>query len=181
MTNDRSKIDQKYKWDLSGIYKTAEDFAADYSECEKMISVYEKHERTMLSSAEYLLAALSDLAKISGKIEKLWCYAFLNFALDTSKSEYQAGVARVRTLAAGADAKTWFVAPYIIRLDEKTVNSWYAECPGLLDYKRMIDNGLRQKPYTLSDECEKLVSKLSESLDFKGNSHEKITRETWRK
>ena len=170
MTQDRSKIDQKYKWDLSGIYKTAEDFSADYALCEKMIADYQKHEKTMLSSAESLLSALADIAKISSKIEKLWCYAYLNFATDTSKSEYQAGVARVRTLAAGADAKTWFVSPYIIRLDEKTVSEWYKSCPALLSFKRMIDNGLRQKPYTLSDDCEKLVSKLSEGLD----SHENI-------
>ena len=170
MTNDRSKIDQKYKWDLSGIYKTTEDFTSDYAECEKMISTYGSHEKTMLKSAAELLSALSDLTKISSKIEKLWCYAFLNFATDTSKSDFQAMVARVRTLAAGADAATWFVAPYIIRLDEKTVSEWYSECQELLDYNRMIDNGLRQKPYTLSDDCEKLISKLSEGLD----SHENI-------
>jgi len=170
MTNDRSKIDPKYKWDLSGIYKTTEDFTSDYAECEKMISAYGGHEKTMLKSASELLSALSDLTKISSKIEKLWCYAFLNFATDTSKSDFQAMVARVRTLAAGADAATWFVAPYIIRLDEKTVSEWYSECQELLDYKRMIDNGLRQKPYTLSDDCEKLISKLSEGLD----SHENI-------
>ena len=29
--------------------------------------------------------------------------------------------------------------------------------------------------------AKELGMKLSESLDFKGNSHEKITRETWRK
>lgn len=166
----RSEIDSKYKWDLRGIYATEDDFKADMKACEGLISSFGKHEKTMLRSAEELLEALKGVAAISAKIEKLWCYAFLEFATDTSNSESQGKVAVVRTLAAKADEATWFVSPYIIRLEPEVVEKWYTECPPLADYKRMIDNGLREKPYTLSDECEKLMSKLGEALE----SHENI-------
>ncbi len=166
----RNEIEAKYKWDLSAIYPSDEEFLADCKTLEEMSADYGKHEKTMLRSAEELLSALKGVAAISAKIEKLWCYAYLTFTTDTSKSENQARVARVRSLAAASDAATWFVSPYIIRLDEATVAQWYESCPELLSFKRMIDGGLREKPYVLSDECEKLMAKLTDCLD----SHENI-------
>ncbi len=167
---ERHEIDPKYKWDLSAIYESDEAFLADCKELEKMTAAFGAHESSMLDSAEELLAALRAVRALSAKIETLWCYAYLTFTTDTSKSENQARVARVRTLAAGADAAMWFVSPYIIRLDEKTVESWYGECPELLSFKRMIDQGLREKPYVLSDECEKLMAKFTDCID----SHDTI-------
>ncbi len=167
---ERHEIDQKYKWDLSAIYESDENFLADCKACEELTAAFSAHEKTMLGSAEGLLSTLRALREISGKIEKLWCYAHLTFTTDTRESANQARVARVRSLAASADEAMWFVSPYIIRLDEETVDRWYAECPALLSFKRMIDKGLREKPYILSDECEKLMSKLSDCID----SHENI-------
>ncbi len=166
----RHEIDSKYKWDLSAIYESDEAFFADCKELEELTDAFGAHEKTMLNSAAELLSALRALREVSAKIEKLWCYAYLTFTTDTSKSENQARVARVRTLAAAADAAMWFVSPYIIRLDEKTVDGWYGECPELLSFKRMIDKGLREKPYVLSDECEKLMAKLTDCVD----SHDTI-------
>ena len=44
------------------------------------------------------------------------------------------------------------------------------ECPALESYRRLIFKIMREKPYTLSDECEKLLSKMQDALD----SHEDI-------
>ena len=38
MALERKDVDQKYKWDLSVIYKDEEAFFDDYKKCEKMIS-----------------------------------------------------------------------------------------------------------------------------------------------
>ncbi len=170
MQTERKDIDTKYKWDLRGIYKSEEAFNLDYKNCEELISQYPAHQKTILASSEGLLLALKDITKITSKIEKLWCYSFLGYAIDTSDNKSQARVARVRSLLAKADEATWFVSPYLIRLDEAVLSGWYNERPELLEYKRMIYKSLREKPHVLSDECEKLMSKLGESLD----SHENI-------
>ncbi len=165
----RHEIDEKYKWDLSEIYAGEEDFLADCRALEGLSGDFGRHEGTMLSSAEGLLSALRAVREISAKIEKLWCYAYLTFVTDTRSSESQARVARVRTLAAAADAAMWFVSPYIIRLDAEAVEAWYSECPELRSFRRMIDNGLREKPYVLSDDCERLLSSLTDCTDSHSN------------
>lgn len=161
---ERHEIDKKYKWDLTKIYATEEDFLAEYKATEELAKGFVRHEATMTSSATALCAALDDYVAIEAKIEKLWEYAFLGFAVDTSDNAAQARMARVRSLAVAAGNASWFVSPYLIKLDEQTVKTWIEECEGLKTYSRMLDGAMREKPHTLSDECEKMVAKLGDTV-----------------
>ncbi len=168
MAKERSEIEAKYKWDLSAIYASDEAFEAEYAEAEKLAKSFGRHEKTMLSGAKELLEALADNARLEGVINKLWCYASLNFSLDSSNNAAQGRAYRVKNLAVAADTATWFVAPSLIRLDEAVVKEWYEVCPELKSFSRMIDRSLARKPYTLSDECEKLMAKMGDCLDSHG-------------
>lgn len=165
---DRKEIDSKYKWDLTKIYPTEEDFKADFAEVEAIIKRFPIHEKEMTKSAKGLLAVLDDEAKLDYVISKLWTYAHLNFATDNSNNLHQARVGRVRSLAVSASAASWFVSPYILRLDEKTVAEWFKEEPRLETYRRMIHMVMREKPHTLSDECEKLIANMGDALGSHG-------------
>ena len=167
---ERSEIASKYKWDLTKIYPTENDFNSDMARTEELIKGFSANEKKMCKSAEGLYATLTAMTEIDDLINKLWTYAFLSFAVDNSDNASQARVSRVRSLAASSDEATWFVSPYLIRLDAATVDSWYSELPALESYRRTIEQGLREKPYTLSDDCEKLMSKMSDCL----GSHDNI-------
>ena len=166
---DRKNIDPKYKWDLTKIYPTEDDFKADYEEAAALIKAFPKHEKTMCQSAKGLLDAINDDAKISYLINKLWVYAHLYFDTDTSNNIHQARMGRVRSLAISASAASWFVGPYILRLDESTVEEWFKEEPGLETYRRIIYKIMRDKAHTLSDECEKLVASMGDALGSHSN------------
>ncbi|MBQ8584622.1 MAG: oligoendopeptidase F [Clostridia bacterium] len=170
MAKLRKDIPKEYKWDLSKIYETEEKFLSDFAAAEAEIADYGRHEKTMLGSAEGLYAALVASTELGKKIEKMWTYAYLGFAINTADNAAQARMARVRSLACRADEASWFVGPYLIKLDKATVEEWYTACPSLKSYKRTIDKALAEKPYTLSDECEKLLTAMGECLD----SHENI-------
>lgn len=169
MIKERRDIDGKYKWDLSAIYASLDEFTADYKRVEEMIRAFPGHEKTMLVSAEGLLAALRAEADIEYLIEKLWSYANLGFSVDTSDNASQALVARVRNLLYAAGEASWFVTPSLIRLDEATVKEWYESTPELRSFERKIEKCFKEKPHTLSDECEKLISKMSDCLGSHGN------------
>ena len=170
MALERKDVGQKYKWDLSGIYATDADFEADLVAAKALISAFGKHESTMTKSAADLYAALSDNSKIADKIQLLWCYAYLGFAVDTSDNAAQGRVAKIRSLAVEADSATWFLSTRLMELDAATVEGWYTELPELRSYDRIIEKALARKPYTLSDECEKLMAKMGSCLD----THEDI-------
>ncbi len=164
MALERKDIDPKYKWDLTVIYKTEEDFHADYKVAEKMISDFAKHEKTMTKSAEDFYNTLYDMTKIEEKIHILWQYASLNFSVDTSNNNFQALNARVRNLAVMAGTVSWFVNPYMLKLDNATVDAWFKEFPKLETFRRTVETSMRYKPHTLSDECEMLMSKMQDCL-----------------
>ena len=166
---DRKDIDAKYKWDLTKIYPTEDDFKKDYEEVEKIIKNFPTHEKNMCKSAQGLLAVLKDEAQLDYLISKLWVYAHLYFDTDNSNNIHQARMGRVRSLAINASSAGWFVNPYILRLDEKTVESWIAEEPGLETFRRTLYMVMRQKPHTLSDECEKLMANMGDALGSHGN------------
>ncbi len=166
---NRNEIDPKYKWDLTKIYPTEESFKADFDEAAEIVKRFPSHEKEMTKSAAGLLAALNDNAKLDYIISKLWVYAHLDFDTDTSSNLAQARMGRVRSLAVNASAAGWFFSPYVLRLDEKTVEQWISEEPGLETYRRTLYMIMRQKPYTLSDECEKLMANMGDSMGSHGN------------
>lgn len=166
---ERKDVDAKYKWDLSGIYESRAAFDADYKKCEKLISTFAKHKDTISSGAKELYAALTDMVEIDWYIEKLWVYSSLNFAVNMQDGEFQALNTRVRNLAVKAGESTWFVSPYMLKLDQATLDGWFAEVPELETYRRLVEMNMRRKPHTLSDECEMLMSKLE---DIEGASDE---------
>ncbi len=167
---ERAEIASKYKWDLTKIYPTEEDFNSDMARAEELIKCFPDNEQKMCKSAEGLYGTLAAMTEIGDLVNKLWTFAFLNFTIDTSDNASQARVSRVRSLASSADEASWFVSPYLIRLDEATVDGWYTRLPALESYRRTIEQGLREKPYTLSDDCEKLISKMGDCL----GSHDNI-------
>ncbi len=169
MVLERKDIDKKYKWDLSVIYKDEAAFLSDYSLAEKKIKEFSKHEKTMMNSAEELLAALKSMTEIEALIEKLWQYASLNFSVESSNNAYQALNTKVRNLAVMGGTASWFVSPYLLKLSKETVDQWFKECPELESFRRMIEKTMREKPHTLSDECEILLSKMQDALGSQSN------------
>ena len=161
---NRNEIDARYKWDLTVIYPDVNAFDADMRKAKELIKQFPKHESKMLESGASLYAALTDDIAIGRIIDKLWSYASLSFSLDTSCNEYQALTARVRTLATEAGSASWFLAPYLLRLDEKTLARFYEEEPRLESYRRIITKAMRRKPHMLSDESEELLSRLDEEV-----------------
>ena len=168
MALERKDVDKKYKWDLSVIYKDEAAFFEDYAKAEKMIKAFAAHEKTMLTSAEGLYNTLKAMTDIEAVIEKLWQYASLNFSVETSNNAYQALDARVRNLAVMAGTTSWFVSPYLLRVDQETLDKWFGEYPALETYRRMVELSVRYREHTLSDDCEKLMSKMDDFLG--GNS-----------
>ncbi len=164
MVYDRKNIDKKYKWDLTVIYKDESAFNADYALAEELIEKFRAHEKTMLESAEALCSALTDMIAIEAIIEKLWQYASLSFSVDTADNYAQALNTKTRNLAIKAGEASWFINPYLLKLDTATVETWFAEYPALETFRRMIEKALREKAHTLSDECEILMSGIQNAL-----------------
>lgn len=158
----RSDIDKRYKWDLGAIYADEDAFYADFKKAEDLISAFPENEKKMTRDAKSFYQTLVEYTKMDAIIEKLWQYAFLGYSLNTADNKFQSLQSKVRTLNSSAAEATWFVSPYILKLDAEVLEKWFFECAELSVYKRMVEKILRSKPYTLSDENEQLISKMQD-------------------
>ncbi len=170
MTNVRADIPAKYKWDMTNIYPTEQDFDTDYQKAADMVAAFPAHAATMSQSAQDLLAMFKDFTSMLRVVEKLYMYAHLSADADTTDNHYQAMMGKMRNLFNKLGSAAFFVTPALIRLDSDTVARWMEECPELRDYSRDIWLAQREKPHTLSDECEKLMADMQSGMGGAANT-----------
>ncbi len=164
MIEKRSDIAPEYKWDLTVIYKDEDAFLADYAAAEDMILRFPEHKDVMLVGGRELYSALRAWSELEERLNKLWTFAALNYYVDTNDAVAQSRNARVRDLAQKASEASWFLTPYLLKLDEGQLGRFFAECAELESFRRQITKAMRYKPHTLSDECEQLYSRIEDCL-----------------
>ena len=84
----RDEVSNDYKWDLTKIYKTDEEWNKDYQKLESEI-IKIKDYTNFIESSENLYNFLTFNEKIERLLNKLYYYAHLNFDVDTLNDKYQ--------------------------------------------------------------------------------------------
>ena len=109
MTHQRSEIPAKYKWDLTGIYKTEADFDADFERAKAIIADFPRRRDTMTKSAQELYDTLQANTDLERVLSKLYEYSFLSSDLDKSDNKYLALNGKVMNLLNDAASATFFI------------------------------------------------------------------------
>ena len=87
---NRNEIEEKYKWDLTKIYKNIDEFNKDYEKVSKEIEMFSKYENIMGTNAHNFYETLKTYFDISRVLEKLSVYTHLLFDEDTGNNNNQA-------------------------------------------------------------------------------------------
>ena len=162
---DRNQIEEKYKWDLTKIYKNIDEFNEDFNKALKEIEEFNKYETIMDNSAKDFYNTLNKYFEISRTIEKLSVYTHLLFDENTGNNKNQALSGKVSNLYDKFTKVTFFITPTILKKDYKEIEEYYKEEPKLLDYEIILKNEYRYKNHTLSDIEENLLSNISKMLN----------------
>lgn len=171
----RSEIEDKYKWDLTPIYKTEDDWKKDYEEVKNEIEMVKDFKNTFLKDGKELYKFLVYDEGVSRKLEKLYYYAHLNYDSNTLDEKYKVMNNMVTDLFSRYDELSSYVTPEILKLDKEKLDSFYKDEPKLKDYKFNIDDIYRFKDHTLSEDQEKILSNLSKCLSNPEETYEALT------
>ena len=171
----RSEVDNKYKWDLSPIYSSVEEFNKDLKKISSMIENFKKYQKDMMSNGTTLYETLLEDSNINILIEKLYMYAHLNKDSDTTNTEYQTLYGKVNNLITKYSEISAFIIPEITKVGEKKIQLFFEEEPRLKEYQFLIDDILRNKQYILSEKEEKIISSLSQTLSFPESIYDMFT------
>ena len=171
----RSEIDDKYKWDLTLIYKTIEDFEKDYKKAKEKIEKVSSYKDKYLNNGRELYKLLKYDDDTSRLLDKLYSYAHLNYDADTLNEKYMTMTNKVSDLYSRYSVLSSFVVPGIIKLDKEKLNSFYKDEKGLEEYRFCLYDIYRFKEHTLDEDKEKMLSSFGNILSSPEETYEVLT------
>ena len=154
----RSEIEERYKWDLTHIFPSDEDWEKAYADAmaeAQSIASLDGH------VAEDPRKAIQKVNGLMEKISPVYGYAFLRKETDNADPAAQALKDKAMRLYVTAMTNAAFLEPELLDLPEEELKALAAE-PGMKDYDAMLRRLILSKPHTLPKEQERLIAMMGE-------------------
>ena len=159
---DREHVEERYKWDLSDIFADDGEFLSALERAQDIPRAYREHEASACGSAEGLYAFLCMDEAADVELGKLSNYAQRRADEDTRVALYQDYSSRVSSLCVKvAEAGSWFDSQ-LLALDPEVLESYFAQCPGLARFRRLVGRILAQRDHVLPAREEALLAAAGE-------------------
>src|SRR5215467_16316938 len=122
----RDTIPSRYKWDLTSICATWDDWSASYNALDKAIAAFSSFQGTLAEGASRLLAAFKAMDEMGELSYRVWYFASLQYDEDQRNNDINARRQQVQILfARAAQATAWF-EPELLQIPLATVHQWMA-------------------------------------------------------
>ena len=165
---DSDKINENYKWDLTKIYGSIQDFRDDINLVKEKIKEFAKFKD--IKYDENSLYEVIELAMNTSRIiEKLEVYTSLLCDEDTRINKNQELKEEINNLYSEYIKASYFVDVDILKLDYADIQKFYEKNNKLREYEIYLKEMFRYKDHTLSDKEEKILADLTKAL---GNNYD---------
>lgn len=158
----RNEISNEYKWDLTTIYQTDEDWYKDYEVIKEQVTEVKKFEGKLTESASNLLKYLKFSDAFERKIYRLYFYAHLKNDEDTTNPVYQEMQGKISNLISLYSENDSFSNPELMSIDYSKIEEFYNDEPELKEYEFVLIQLYRYKPHILDAKSEQLISSFSQ-------------------
>jgi oligoendopeptidase F len=155
---DRSKVEEKYKWDLTPIYASDDAWRTAKEKFAVRVPSVGRYKGTLSQSPQQLLTALDALSNLNKEFSRLYIYAHLNSDVDTRVAGYQAMQQEMSNIGTQIGAESAYIEPEILKMDRAKIESFLAQEPKLGVYRVYLDDLLRRQAHTLSEGEEKIIA-----------------------
>lgn len=154
----RSEIEEKYKWDLSGYFKSDDDFKKEFNDLKKLTHSLDIF-RGKLNNEKIIIECLKEEEKLSIRFEVLYVYASLKTREDASNAFYQERLTQVGSVRNDFETATSFIEVEIKKLSNEKLKKLQDNS----NYPNFFKQILRNKKHILSQKEEKILS-MSEEI-----------------
>ena len=155
---DRSKIPDKYKWNLADIYPDAAAWRAAKDKLAAELPNIRSHQGKLGSSPQVLADALEHMSRLDKELSRLYVYASMLADQDTRVSEPQGMQQEMQQMAAAFGAQAAYIEPEILKIGGPTIDKFIATEPRLKVYTFYLKDIARRAAHTLTDSEEKILA-----------------------
>ena len=163
MIKERKDIKEEYKWDLSSLYISDEQFLKSLDETDSFIEEINAF-KGRLNNASTIKEYFELENKVSRKINNLMTYASLRRSEDTTDNDAKALMGKVTSKAVAISSASAFSQPEILSLDKDVLNELLND-EELKEYKFKLEKLIKLKDHTLSTDQEQLLANFSDVLN----------------
>ncbi len=150
-----AKLNNKYNWNLTDIYKDLDAWEKDFSKV-KANSDFSEF-KGKLGQKEVFYKCSQKEKEVFRVLDKLALYAMLVHDEDTSNSLGDGLYSRVMALSSSLSANTSYILPELTALDESVIKGYILD-PELSDNDYALKSILKSKKHVLSEKEEKLLA-----------------------
>jgi oligoendopeptidase F len=155
---DRSKIPDKYKWDLSALYPSDEAWHVAKDKLIALLPTLREGQGKLASSATALADALENQSRLEKELTRLYLYAAMVSDQDTRDSDRQAMKQEMTQIGSNFAAECAYVEPEILKMEPALIQDFIAKEPRLKVYKQILADIVRRREHTGTDAEEKLLA-----------------------
>src|SRR5690625_295046 len=157
-TNDKT-------WNVSDLFATEDECEKELKLVQDDLSSLTFYKGKLENDAAPLLEALETYDHYVARLVRLGTYTSLRVASDGTNTKFQADAIQFAAVHAKINAALSFFKTEILTIPTETIENFYKKEPKLKTFKKMLDDILIKKPFTLSEEIESILANLTETLD----------------
>jgi len=161
----RDQIETKYKWNTDSIFATPEAWATELDTVLKAVGeAVERFKGHLADKASVLADWLHTSDALSQRAVKVFVYAALNQAVDTTDQTAMSRFGQAMGMFGQIAAQTSFGEPEILAIGEAKIKEWAAAEPRLAIYDHYFHNLFRRQQHVRSAEVEEALGTLADTL-----------------
>ena len=172
---EKDKMEEKYTWNLTDIFKTKEEFEKEIEKLNKMLNEIKTYQGKLSNSSENIYQCYRNYEKALEYYEKIYAYGMLKFHLDMANSENIKLFKRCEGIGTEFEKTTSFITPEITDIDTDLLLKYLDENNELKRYERLIKEIIEKKAHILSKEEENLLANYSEIFNNSENTYDILT------
>ena len=173
-TPSRSEIPESDKWNLSHLFADVGKWQEDFAWLQRNYPKLQEWKGKARESAQALAAVLEFEKSLEAKMERVYHYASLQLAEDSTNNEYLARIGQVQNLLTKIGEASAFVVPEILAIDDQKFAQLIAD-PALKDWRIKLHKLRRMKPHVLSEAEERILALGSVALSGYDDTFSQLT------
>src|SRR5438309_3956203 len=170
----RGDISDSDKWDVTQVFADVGKWQEDFAWLQRTYPKLQEWKGRVRESAQTVAAVLEFEKSLDLKIERVYHFASLQLAEDSTNNEYLARIGQVQNLLTKIGETAAFVVPEILAIDDETFSKFIAD-PVLAEWRTKLRKIRRMKPHVLSVPEERLLALGSVALSGYDDTFSQLT------
>ncbi|HEX4706096.1 MAG TPA: oligoendopeptidase F [Candidatus Udaeobacter sp.] len=170
----RSEIPESDKWDLRHLFTDVSKWQEDFAWLQREHPKFQEWKGRVGESAQTLAGVLEFEKALEQKMERVYHYASLQLAEDSTNNDYLARMGQVQNLLTSVGEAAAFVVPEILAIDDEKFARFIAD-PALAEWRVKLHKVRRMKSHVLSVPEERLLALSSVALSGYDDTFSQLT------